>query len=679
MKPFRVLVPVIALGSCFQALPALAVEQVVVTATRVERDALTTPMSISTVERDDVQSRQLLGLDEAMGRVPGLYFTNRYNYSRDLRISIRGFGARSNFGVRGVKVFIDGIPSTTPDGQTALDDLDLSNVERVEVLRGPAGALYGASSGGVINIHTESGTETPFAEAGVSLGSYDFDRYNFKVGGETGPLNYYVNGSYLNYDGYRQQSSVEHMTLNGKWAYTFSDGSVGQLIVRAAHSPTADDPGGLNVVERGTDCGAARDRNIALDAGEEVDEQKVAWSWRKQWGVHELNLRNYYNWRDFDARLPLPPFLGTGVVAFQRFFYGGGAQYSNSTALFGHANRVTLGVDVDHSTDDRQRFNNLSGRPGPLAFDQDENADTVGIFLQDEFTLTEQIFLQAGLRYDHIKFEVEDRFLANGDQSDELEFDEINYMIGAMWSPLEALNLYANYATAFETPTFTEFANPANNGTLGGFANVAAQRTRGFEVGLKGALFERVRYDLAYYDMTVEDEVTTVTNIEGRAFFNNADTDRRGFELGVVAQLLPGLEFNGSYTYTDLEFDRFPNTPAAEGNRLPGVPRHFGYMELDYQHASGAFVKWDWSFAGSLFADNLNNTRVDNYDVSNLIIGYGYKRGRFTLTPTFGVNNLFGADYNTDIRIQDATRRYFEPAPDRNIFGTIRLRYEFDV
>ncbi len=659
--------------------PAGAIEEILVTATRVERDPLTTAFAISTVEKDAIQRRQLLGLDESLSRVPGLYFSNRYNYSRDLRISIRGFGARSNFGVRGLRVYIDGIPSTAPDGQTALDDLDLSNVERVEVIRGPASALYGSSAGGVINIFTEDGPETPFAEAGFTVGDNEFNRYQFKAGGQSGALNYFVNGSYLNFDGYRDHSNVEQGNVSGKFSYTFGDGSVGRLIVRHTDSPTAEDAGGLLLSDVIADRRQARDRNVALKAGESVEDQKVGLSWDKAWGVHSVSLRNYYNWRDFDARLPLPPFAGTGVVAFDRFFFGGGAQYSNSTALFGHANRVTIGADVDSMTDERRRFDNLSGQRGPLQFEQDENADTVGIYLQDEFAVTEQVSLQAGLRYDSVEFDIDDAFLANGDQSDSLDFDEINYMIGAVFSPMTALNLYANYATAFETPTFTEFANPAQNGTLGGFANVAAQRTKGFEIGVKGLVADRVRYELAFYDMNIEDEVTTVTNVGGRAFFNNADTDRSGIEFGLVAELLEGLDFTSSYTYSDFEFDRFPSNLAAEGERLPGVPEHYAYFELDYSHASGFWVKWDWAYVGSIYADNANLTRVDSYDVSNLVLGWDVKRGNVTFSPNFGVSNLFDEDYNQEIRIQDFTGRYYEPAPDRNVFGGLRIRYDFDV
>lgn len=667
-----------ALAALALPLAALAdVEEIVVSATRVEQEILSIPLAVSIVDRDDVQRRQLLGLDESMNRIPGLFFSNRYNYSRDLRISIRGFGARANFGVRGIKVYVDGIPSTAADGQTSLDDLDLSAVERIEVIRGPTSALYGASSGGVINVFTEEGPEIPFLEAGAMLGDYGFDRYQLKAGGQAGALDYFVNGSYLHYDGYRDHSEVEHGTLNAKLRYAFEGGSVAQLIFRAADSPRADDAGGLTAAEAAADPRQARLRNVELDAGESVKEQKLGLSWEKSWDEHEISLRNYYNWRDFDAKLPLPPALGTGVVHFDRFFLGGGGQYSNSTPLFGLESRATLGFEAESMTDDRQRWDNLDGTRGPLGFDQEEIAHTLGVYLQEELSLGERVQLQAGVRYDYIHYEVEDHFSANGDQSASLEFDEVSPMVGLAYRPIDDLTLYANYATSFETPTFTELANPADEGTLGGFANVRAQRAQGFEVGLKGVAFERVRYELDYFDMRVKDEVTTVTNVGGRAFFNNADTDRRGVEAGISAELFPGLTFTGAYTFTDLRFDDFPNNPAAEGNALPGVPRHTGYAELAYAHERGLFAKWDWLHVGAFYADNANAVRIDEYDVSNLVVGWDVKLGAWTVTPSVGVNNLFDERYFQEIRIEDSVARYYEPAPDRNVYGALRVRFDF--
>lgn len=669
-----------ALAAVSIALPLAArgdVEEIVVTAARVEQEARAIPLAVSTVARDDIQRRQLLGLDESMNRVPGLFFSNRYNYSRDLRISIRGFGARANFGVRGIRVNVDGIPYTAADGQTSLDDLDLSTIERIEVIRGPASALYGASSGGVINVFTQDGPETPFVEAGATLGDYGFDRYQVQAGGRAGRLGYFVNGSYLHYDGYRDHSLVEQGTVGAKLKYEFPDGSIGQLIVRAADSPTADDAGGLTLAEAQADPRQARLRNVQLDAGEAVKEQKLGLSWEKSWGAHQVHVRNYYDWRDFDGKLPLTPALGTGIVHFDRFFLGGGAQYSNATSLFGFENRATIGLDVDAMDDDRQRWLNVDGTRGALGFDQNEIAHTVGVYFQNELALGERVHVQTGVRYDHVRYEVDDHFSANGDQSAKLTFDEVSPMVGVSVGVLDALTLYANYSTSFETPTFTELASPADDGTLGGFANVAAQRAHGFEVGAKGIVAARVRYELAYYQTQVDDEVTTVTNVAGRAFFNNADTERRGVELGAFAELLPGLSLSLAYTFTDLEFERFPSNPGAEGKTLPGVPRHSVYSEIAWTHASGFYVKWDWLHVGDLYADNLNATRIHAYDVSSLALGWDVALGPWTVTPSLGVNNFFDERYYQEIRIEDSTARYYEPAPDTNFYGGVRFRYDF--
>lgn len=670
------LLPLLIASLC-AAPSAHAIDEMTVSATRVEHDLLTLPFSVSTVTADDVQRRQMLGLDESLLRVPGMFFNGRYNSAQDLRISIRGFGARANFGIRGIKVYVDGLPSTVSDGQTSLDDLDLSNVERVEVLRGPAAALYGASAGGVINIRTQSGPVTPFVEAGTVLGQYGQDRVMLKGGGQAGALNYFVNGSYLDYDGYRDHAETRQGIVNTKLAYTFADGSVGQLIVRGANAPTANDAGGL----AGADLAAlgrrgSRQRNTDLHAGEAVQEEKVGLSWHKNMGVHEFTVRNYYNWRDFDGFLPV---VDGGAVTFRRFFYGGGGQYSNSTALFGHANRVTIGFDVETMTDDRKRYANLGGVRGALGFDQDENADTAGVYLQNEFSVTSQLSLQAGLRYDHTHFAIDDRFITptNGDQSNKLSFDELNPMVGALYRFNRAVNFYVNYATAFETPTFTEFARPADVNALGGFANVAAQHTRGYEIGFKGVVLERINYQLAYFDMQIEDEVTTVENKNGRAFFNNADTERRGLEASMNAEIMRGLTFSTAYTYSDFSFDRFAKFPGVEENELPGVPMHNFYAEFSYRHADGWFAKWDINYVSSFYADNANSVAVPDYTVSNLVFGRDVRVGNTLVTPSFGVNNLFNEKYNQAIRIQESNQRYFEPAPDVNVFGALRVRFDF--
>ncbi|MCZ6525578.1 MAG: TonB-dependent receptor, partial [Gammaproteobacteria bacterium] len=474
-------------------------EELTVTSSRVEKSLLELPSAVTIINKDDIQlGRQQLGLDESLNRVPGLFSQNRYNFTQDLRISIRGFGARASFGIRGIKVFVDYIPSTLADGQSGVDDIDLGSVQRIEVIRGPSSSLYGSASGGVISLYTEDGPETPFAEANITIGEFDQQKYQFKVGGQYDRLNYLVNVSYLSMDGFRDHSEVEHTLLNSKFRYDIDDSSSLTMIINAADSPTANDAGGITAADVAADPQQAQPRNLSSNAGEEFDQQKIGFVYRKSFNEnHQITLRNYYLWKDFQTFLPIGthiPFVADDVVVeFERFFFGGGAQYTYTGTLFGRPNRFTAGFDIDIQEDDRQRFLNNAGVKGALSFDQLEEAESYGFYFRNEFAITDTLEFTFGGRYDMLDFSVDDRFLANADQSSKLDFDEFSPTLGLAWSPLPGLHLYTNYATSFETPTFTELAGPARdtdfNTDLGGFNNVKAQTADSFEVGIKVSLY----------------------------------------------------------------------------------------------------------------------------------------------------------------------------------------------
>ncbi len=658
-----------------------AQEEVIVTATRVEKNIARVPMAVSAVNRDAIQQQQQIALDEALGRVPGVFFQDRYNFAQDLRISVRGFGARANFGTRGVKIFVDGIPGTVTDGQGQLDDIDLGSADRIEVIRGPASALYGSSAGGVINIHTEDGPEQAFVAARISLGEYDFGKYQIKTGGQLGALNYIVSGSYLGFDGYRRHTAVEQYLVNSKFRYTFADGATLQWVINAVDSPLADDPGGLSPALISADRRQAWRNNLSFDAGEAFNQQKFGWVYERDFGQHHhLSARNYVLWRDFSGKLG---FGGDAIVEFERFFVGGGVQYSYDAPLLGHQNRFTIGVDIESQEDDRQRFINQRGLKGPLVFDQTEQADAIGVFFQNEFAVTETIDFVLGGRYDMIDLEVDDLFLSNADQSTKLEFDEFNPMVGVVYHPAPALSIYANYATAFETPTFTELGRPARNArtgppvSLGGFDNVSPQTTDSYEIGVRGILWDRVRYDAAVFYMETEDEITNVTTTGTRGEFHNADTERTGAEAALVINVFQGLDLSVAYSYADFEFDRFDSNPAAEGGRLPGHPEHQFFAELAYQHPNGFFAKWNMQHVGRFYANNNNTVENDAYEVASVYLGYAIDYAHGQITPFFGINNLFNEDYNQNVVLNAFGGRNFEPAPERNVYGGLSVRYNF--
>lgn len=648
-------------------------EDITVSATRVEKPLYKIPAAIGVVDKNDIGlGKQMIGLDESLVKIPGLFMQNRYNFAQSLKISIRGFGARANFGTRGIKLYQDGIPLTTVDGQGGIEDIDLNSINRIEVMRGPVSSLYGSSSGGVIHFFTGDEDDVePYVEGNISMGEYQSKIGNIKTGGQIGKLSYFLNLSHLDVTGYRSHSRARNTKFNSKFRYKIDDTSDFTTIFTAYDAPQADDPGGIDQASVDTDRRQARDRNVAFNAGEDIDQQKLGFTYRKQITPNqELILRNYYLMRNFVGLIPVP---ASGYIEFERFQLGGGAQYSISGDLFGRNNRTIIGVEVDSQEDDRQRYANNSGFQGAQTLNQLEQGDSLGIYLRNELALTDNFELVLGLRYDKVNLEVDDIFLGDGDQSIELNFEELSPTAGVLWAINQKTNLYTNISSVFETPTFTELANVAT----GGFANVSVQKALNYEIGVKGHVNSRFNYDLAVFHIDVEDEIVNIVNIGGRSFFNNADTTRNGVEATVSFIPVAGVNMLMSYTYSDFSFDNFPasDCTTCAGNELPGLPEHNFYAELGYTHPSGFFSSIDFQYVSNMYVDNANTAQNRPYGVSNFRVGYIKTMGDLEITPYMGINNLFDEEYVGNVRINAFGGRYFEPAPEFNIYAGLNVRY----
>jgi iron complex outermembrane receptor protein len=649
-----------------------------VTTRRIAEDRDKAPAAVGVVQGEDIQrGGQQLGLGESLVRIPGLFSQNQFNFAQDLRLSSRGFGARSSFGIRGLKVYVDGIPATLADGQTQVDSIDPGTIGRIEVMRGPASSLYGPAAGGVIHIATEDAPEDPFVEGRATFGEYGFQKYQLKAGGRTRSLGYVASLSHLQLDGYREQSGARTSILNTRFSWEIDESSNLSVVANAVVSPKADDPGGLTREQVRRDRRQASPRNLLFDAGEELDQQKLGFIYRRSFGEkHQISARNYYVLRDFDNRLP---FVEGGSVAFNRFFAGGGLQYTYTDTVLGGDAWLVAGLDVDAQRDDRRRFDNLFGSRGALTLDQDEDVTAYGAYVQNRLQLPWNLELSGGVRYDQVVFQLDDHFTADGDQSDRIHFDQLSPAVALVWSPIPEVNLYGNVSTSFETPTTTELANPF--GTGGFNPDLDSQTAINFEVGLKGLVPGRLRYDVALFRVEVDDELVPFERPDQpeRSFFRNAGrSTRNGLEVGLGVELLPGLVAELAYTYSDFTYDRY-QTPAGvfDGNEIPGIPRNQLFGEVSYRHPSGFFAAWDALYVDDFFADDANTVRSGAYWLSNLRVGHRFRLGRFAITPFAGVNNLFDREYNGNVRINAARDRFFEPAPDRNVYGGLGVRYDF--
>lgn len=657
---------------------SLTLDEITVSAPRAETPLARVPGAVDVVNQEEIQrARQGIGMDESLNAVPGIFMQNRYNFAQDLRISIRGAGARAPFGIRGVKILVDGIPATLPDGQATVDAIDLDSVARMEVLRGPSSSLYGNAAGGVVNIITEDGPAVPFVEGQAKFGSYGFSKQILKGGGQQDAFNYFGSLSRLDYDGFRDHSTVESTKLNGKIHYDLGGGDRLTAVLGAVDSPTTEDPGALTAGQVAADRRQASPGNLQFDAGEEVDEQRAGLVYENELAPdHTLQLSGYSVWRDFGNRLP---FTDGGIVQFDRRFTGGGALYTYEGALGAMDNRVLAGVDLGRQRDDRQRYDNLDGEQGPLVFDQIETVSNIGAFVQNETDITDRLTTTVGVRYDSVDFKVDDAHFADGvDDSGSRTLSEVSPKAGLTYRVSPAFIPYANISRSFETPTTTELA-PCTGGGLSD--TLDPQISTNYEIGANGQAAPGLRYGVAVFTIDGSDEIIPLgcPDQPGRDFFVNAgETQRNGIEMSLEANLAEGLDGRVAYTYSDFEFDRFA-TGGEEfaGNVIPGVPKHAFYGEVTYRHASGIFAAADVQYADEFFADNANTVATDSYTVANLRAGWTRFIDDWELSVFGGVNNVFDELYNSNVRINAFGGRFFEPAPDRNYYTGVQIRYNF--
>jgi iron complex outermembrane receptor protein len=649
-----------------------------VTATRSSVALADEPAAVTVLDADEIaRGRPLISLAELLAEVPGLFVQNAGNYAQDARLALRGFGARSAFGIRGVAIVVDGIPQTLPDGQSQVDAIDLAAVERIEVLRGPASVLYGNAAGGVIRITTRAPAAGPSAAFEQLVGRHGVLDTRAALGGGSDEWGLRLSAARLERDGFRDHSAVRQYRAGA--ALRWQPASATRLDARLAwfDAPDELDPGGLTASVAAATPRAARPANVAFDAGESLSQWRLGSRLSHRFGSQELALTGFAFLRDFANRLP---FENGGQVAFEREFTGLDARWAIDGAWAGRPQRLTAGVDLRRQVDDRERFDNLGGVRGPRVLAQRERVESLGAYVQHRIELAPDWTLRTGLRFDEVRLDVTDRFLANGDDSGGRTWSEWSPGAGLIWRAGEALSLFANVGTAFQTPTTTELANPEDPGSGGGFNRaLGPQSARSYELGLRGRAGTRLRYEAVAFAARIDDAIVSFEVPEfsgtGRDFFRNAGrATRRGLELAADARLAAGFELRAGYTWSDFEYDRFV-TPDGDfdGNRIPGVPRHRAFASLDWTGSAGAYAGADVRAASEVVADNANTAASPDYAVVDLHAGRRWTFERLAVDFSLGVGNVLDERWIDNVRVNAFGGRYFEPAPGRTWHLRLRL------
>ena len=677
------------------------VEQVVITGSIAERRVVDAPYAITVIDAATLRSSgPLVNLSEAMARVPGLVVANRNNYAQDLQISARGFGARAGFGVRGLRLYTDGIPATMPDGQGQVSHFDLAGAQRVEVLRGPFSVLYGNSSGGVIAL-VSAPVRDRQVEVGADVGSFGLRQLRASVAAPLGAgFDLRASASALEWEGFRPHSAAQKNSGNLRLGYAGQADRV-VVMVGALEQP-ADDPLGLTRDQFDADPRQSTPQATVFDTRKTARQLQSGASWRHRFDaagpLRDSTLTAYAGeravaqWLAIAAATQGNPRHGGGVIDFDRSYDGVDARLG---WRWGDIDLVT-GTALERQRDDRRGYLNYSGSVaaptygvlGALRRDEINRARSADVYARAEAPLGASLVASGGVRSGKVRLSAQDRYLGNGDDSGQRDFGYTNPVLGLRWTAWPGLNLHASAARGFESPTLGELAYRADGS--GGFnATLMPQRSRQFELGAKWRSGS-VSIDVALFRIDVDDEIGVATNAGGRAAFQNVGrTERSGAELALAWRFAQQWRTQISLTLLDATYrDGFlacaavpcnaPTLPIAAGNRIVGTQRGNAFAELVWQPAAATEIALELRAASGTAANDANTQFASRYALANLRASQRYAIGEgITLELLARLDNLSDRAYVGSVIVNDANGRYYEPGAPRGVLLSLRLLRRF--
>ncbi|ECF7044637.1 TonB-dependent receptor, partial [Salmonella enterica subsp. enterica] len=639
-------------------------DTIIIQATRTDRERLTTPASVYYLNQEQDNSMNV-NLSETLKGVPGLQLNNRENYAQDLQISMRGFGARSSFGVRGVRLYVDGIPATMPDGQGQTSNIDLNSLDHIEVLGGAFSSLYGNSSGGTILTTTTEGQGADSIELGHSAGSQNKGQTKLVLQGgseNASEPSYIISSSYFDTNGYRDHSSAHKVLNNAKLTWDLEDGSKINWMnnyVKIA----ADDPGGLT-----RDQWKANPRQVATNvllynARKEIEQLQTGLTWNKPINdQHELYGMAYWGQRAVTQYQSIPRTAqggvnhAGGVIDFDRNFYGTDLRWTGKDIL--PDIQLIAGLAFDAMTEDRKGYQNFLGDrlgvKGELRRDEDNTLWNLDPYLQASYHFAPDWTLDAGLRYSNVHFKSKDKFLANGNNSGKTDYQKLLPSMALSWQILPELMTYVSYAQGFETPTFTEMSYPANTAENRSFSLKAAE-SETYEMGLKSAN-TLGDFTVAVFHTTTQDDIVSAGNDNGRSTFRNADqTLREGIELSWNKSLWRDLTAQASYSYIDATFDadipeilnqngNIAVSRVESGNYIPGIAKNQAFLSLGWKPENGLSAGLDVRYSDRIYVNDTNTEYAPSYTVAGANVGYKWNMKDWSVKTFARVDNLFDKD-----------------------------------
>lgn len=686
-------------------LPLIAAAQaadeqtMVVTAAPTTVSELDTPAAVSVVNGDEMrQAAPRVNLSESLGAVPGLQVQNRQNYAQDLQLSIRGFGSRSTYGVRGLRIYVDGIPATMPDGQGQTSNIDIGSVDTIEVLRGPFSALYGNSSGGVINVTSQTGTQPPTVEASSYYGSFGTWHYGMKAtgavgdGSHAGDVDYTVSTNRFTTHGYRDHSGARKNLANARLGVRINDVSKLTLLLNSVDIK-ANDAGGLTADEW-RDNPRQSPRGDQYNTRKNTRQTQAGLRYERQLSAQDdLSVMMYAGERETTQFQSIPrapqlkPSHAGGVIDLTRHYQGIDTRLTHRGELLVPVT-LTAGLDYENMSERRKGYENfvmVNGAPqygeqGALRRNERNLMWNVDPYLQTQWQLTDKLSLDAGVRYSSVWFDSNDYYITpgNGDDSGDASYHKWLPAGSLKYALTDAWNVYLSAGRGFETPTINELSYRSDNQSGLNFG-LKPSTNDTVEIGSKTRIGNGL-FTAALFQTNTDNEIVVDSSSGGRTSYKNAGkTRRQGMELGLDQQFGESWRLKAAWTWLDATYrTNVCDDASCNDNRIPGIARNMGYASFGYQPEQGWYAGSDIRYMSDIMANDENTAKAPSWTVVGLTTGYKWSYGRMDMDLFGRIDNLFDREYVGSVIVNESNGRYYEPAPGRNYGIGLNLAWRFE-
>ncbi|HBZ0895357.1 TPA: TonB-dependent receptor [Klebsiella pneumoniae] len=686
-------------------LPLIAAAQaadeqtMVVTAAPTTVSELDTPAAVSVVNGDEMrQAAPRVNLSESLGAVPGLQVQNRQNYAQDLQLSIRGFGSRSTYGVRGLRIYVDGIPATMPDGQGQTSNIDIGSVDTIEVLRGPFSALYGNSSGGVINVTSQTGTQPPTVEASSYYGSFGTWHYGMKAtgavgdGSHAGDVDYTVSTNRFTTHGYRDHSGARKNLANARLGVRINDVSKLTLLLNSVDIK-ANDAGGLTADEW-RDNPRQSPRGDQYNTRKNTRQTQAGLRYERQLSAQDdLSVMMYAGERETTQFQSIPrapqlkPSHAGGVIDLTRHYQGIDTRLTHRGELLVPVT-LTAGLDYENMSERRKGYENFVmfngapqyGEQGALRRNERNLMWNVDPYLQTQWQLTDKLSLDAGVRYSSVWFDSNDYYITpgNGDDSGDASYHKLLPAGSLKYALTDAWNVYLSAGRGFETPTINELSYRSDNQSGLNFG-LKPSTNDTVEIGSKTRIGNGL-FTAALFQTNTDNEIVVDSSSGGRTSYKNAGkTRRQGMELGLDQQFGESWRLKAAWTWLDATYrTNVCDDASCNGNRIPGIARNMGYASFGYQPEQGWYAGSDIRYMSDIMANDENTAKAPSWTVVGLTTGYKWSYGRMDMDLFGRIDNLFDREYVGSVIVNESNGRYYEPAPGRNYGIGLNLAWRFE-